>query len=119
MKKFIGKHLIVDVYGVSNKKLRDKKLLRRILEDLPVKLGMRILKKPVIREIKSSMYPSVGLSGFVILYESHASFHTWPEENFIAIDIFSCKDFDGKKAINYIKKLLNPKKLRSKSIIRG
>lgn len=119
MKKFVGRHLIIDAYGIDSGKLQNKELLRRVLEDLPAKLGMRILKKPSVSEIKSKIYPSVGLSGFVILYESHASFHTWPEENFIAIDIFSCKDFNEKNAINYIKKFLNPKKLRSKSIIRG
>ncbi|MBI4919841.1 adenosylmethionine decarboxylase [Candidatus Azambacteria bacterium] len=117
--KFKGKLLAIDAFGVENKKLTNKKYLASMLEEIPRKLGMHILKKPAIEEIKSDRYPNTGLSGFVILYESHVSFHTWPEENYIAVDIFSCNDFKEKTAVKCFKELLNPKKLKSKSIIRG
>lgn len=115
----MGRHLIVDAYEVESEKLQDKKSLTRMLEDLPTKLQMRILRKPTVSEIKSDMYPTTGLSGFVILYESHVSFHTWPEENFIALDVYSCKEFDPKEATSYLKEYLGSKKLKIKSIIRG
>lgn len=119
MKKFRGRHLIVDAYGVESKKLKNKKLLTRLLEKLPQKIKMRILKKPVIGEIVSDKYPTWGLSGFVILYESHISFHTWPEENYVALDVYSCREFDPKEAVQYIKKYLSTKQMKVKSIIRG
>ena len=119
MKKFMGRHLIVDAYGVKGKILDNKKILTKILDDLPAKLEMRILRKPIVSTIKSDKYPHTGYSGFVILYESHISFHTWPEENFIAIDIYSCRDFDDKDAVQYLKKFLDTKSLKMKSIIRG
>ena len=119
MKKFMGRHLIVDAYGVGRNILQNKKLLKRMLGDLPLELKMRILKQPAVHEIKSETHSEIGFSGFVILYESHVSFHTWPEENFIAIDIFSCKDFNKSVAINFLKKILGVKKVQFKSIIRG
>ena len=119
MKKFMGRHLIVDGYGVERKKLTDKKSLSRLLENLPKQLKMRILRKPIVADISSDRYPHTGYSGFVILLESHISFHTWPEENYVALDVYSCKDFDEKKAVQYIKKYLGTKRMKLKSIIRG
>ena len=119
MKKFRGRHLIVDAYGVQSKMLKNTKALTRLLEDLPKKLKMRILRKPIVGKIISDEYPTWGLSGFVILYESHVSFHTWPEENYIALDVYSCKDFSEKSAIGYLKKFLGSKRMKVKSIIRG
>ncbi|MBI2514750.1 adenosylmethionine decarboxylase [Candidatus Wolfebacteria bacterium] len=119
MKRFMGRHLIADAYGVESKKLQDKKFLTSLLENLPKKLKMRILRKPVVARISSDHYPHAGYSGFVILLESHISFHTWPEENYVALDVYSCKDFDEKQAIRYIKRFFGSKKLKVKSIIRG
>ncbi len=119
MKKFMGRHLIVDVYGVGEDKLTDKKSLARFLGDFPKELKMRAVRKPIISKISSTNHPSSGFSGFVILYESHISFHTWPEENYIALDVYSCNDFDPKKAARYIKKHFGIKKMSVKSIIRG
>ena len=119
MKKFRGRHLIIDAYGVKSDLLKNRKSLSNLLEDLPKKLKMRILKKPTIGKIISDEYPTWGLSGFVILYESHISFHTWPEENYVALDVYSCKDFDEGAAVDYLKKFLNSNRLKVKSIIRG
>lgn len=119
MKKIMGRHLIIDAYGVETDLLQNKKRMSKFLEDVPKELGMRVLRKPIVAEIKSDMYPTVGLSGFVILYESHVSFHTWPEENYVALDVYSCRDFDGKEAAGYIKKYLGAKQMKVKSIIRG
>ncbi|MCX6702588.1 MAG: adenosylmethionine decarboxylase [Candidatus Wolfebacteria bacterium] len=119
MKKFRGRHLIIDAYGVESNLLQNKKKMSKLLEDVPKELGMRILRKPIVAEIKSDMYPTVGLSGFVILYESHVSFHAWPEENYVALDVYSCRDFNGKEAAGYIKNYLGTKRMKVKSIIRG
>ena len=119
MEGFMGRHLIIDAYGVTRKKLEDKKSLTKLLLNLPRKLKMRIWRKPVVAKISSEKYPHSGYSGFVILLESHISFHTWPEENYAALDVYSCKDFDEKAAVSYLKKSLNSNRMNVKSIIRG
>lgn len=119
MKKFMGRHLIVDAYEVEREKLIDKKSLSRLLENLPKQLKMRMLRKPVVARISSDHYPHTGYSGFVILLESHISFHTWPEENYVALDVYSCKDFDEKQALAYIRKHFSSNQIKAKSIIRG
>jgi len=119
MKKSKGRHLIVDAHDVKSGLLENKKVMRRFLEEMPARLGMRIFRKPIIGEISSANYPTTGLSGFVILYESHISFHTWPEENYVAIDIYSCRDFAENEAIRYLKEYFGTKHMKVKSIIRG
>lgn len=115
----MGRHLIVDAYGVKEEKLTDRKSLARFLGDFPKELKMRAVRKPIISKISSTNHPSSGFSGFVILYESHISFHTWPEENYIALDVYSCNDFSEKRAIKYIKRYFKTNDMKIKSIMRG
>ncbi len=119
MKKFMGRHLIIDAYGVEKKKLTNKKFLTGFLENLPKELNMRIVRKPIVNKIFSDKYLCMGFSGFVIIYESHISFHTWPEENYIALDVYSCNDFSEKRAIKYIKRYFETNDMKIKSIMRG
>lgn len=51
-----------------------------------------------------------------IISEGHIAFHIWPEYNYLAIDIFSCKKFNEKELKNFLKKKLGCKEIRSKKI---
>jgi S-adenosylmethionine decarboxylase len=104
VKKTWGKHLIIDAYGIETKRLRNEIAAKKLLRDLPIKIKMRPLSKAVVKKVKTKDYPDWGISGFVMLYESHISLHTWPEENYVAMDIYSCKNFDHKEAVKYLKK---------------
>jgi S-adenosylmethionine decarboxylase proenzyme len=46
------------------------------------------------------LFPNGAITLVLILAESHLSIHTWPEENLIAIDLFSCGAIDGQQVIN-------------------
>jgi len=60
-----------------------------------------------------------GLSGFVLIAESHISIHTFPEKNFVSVDIFSCKGFDAEFAAGYLKKAFEMAKMESRLLDRG
>ena len=61
-----------------------------------------------------------GITGVVLLAESHISIHTWPEINYTAIDLFTCGDKTRpEKALEFFKKELNPTKVEIKNIKRG
>jgi len=54
------------------------------------------------------------------LAESHIALHLWPEMNYLAVDIFTCgKDSDPFKALEYLKKEFQPKRVEIKKIKRG
>jgi S-adenosylmethionine decarboxylase len=60
-----------------------------------------------------------GVSGFVIIAESHISIHTFPDRNTAFVDIFSCKQFDIHKAVDYIVAKLDAHKADKKLSGRG
>src|SRR4030042_1661448 len=54
-----------------------------------------------------------GISGFVVIAESHISFHTFVERSFINLHVFSCRDFDTEKAIEYFQDKIQLTKYKS------
>jgi len=65
-------------------------------------------------------FPRQGITGVVILAESHIAIHTWPEYGYLAIDIFTCgKNTRPHAALEYLRKIFSPKKVKIKLIKRG
>ena len=88
-----GTHYMVDGYRAPAERLRDRALLTSILRDLPAKLGMHALHDPLVVEVgPKNKKDGGGLSGFVIVAESHIGFHTFPSRGFVSIDVYSCQD---------------------------
>ena len=81
--KFAGTHLLIDLWEASN--LADPLLIDRTLCAAAVVAGATILHSHF-----HHFSPNGGVSGVVVLAESHISIHTWPERSFAAIDIFMC-----------------------------
>ena len=88
-----GIHYMVDGYGAPAENLRDHERLTRILNRLPRRLGLKILHEPLVVEVgPNNKKDSGGLSGFVMIAESHMSFHTFPNRGFVSIDVYTCQD---------------------------
>jgi S-adenosylmethionine decarboxylase len=81
--KFAGMHLLVDLWGASN--LCDPDHINRALREAAEAAGATILHGHF-----HHFSPNGGVSGVLVLAESHISIHTWPERDFAAIDIFMC-----------------------------
>jgi S-adenosylmethionine decarboxylase len=60
-----------------------------------------------------------GISGFVLIAESHISIHTFPEKTFVSVDIFSCKHFDSDLAAGYLKEAFGITKVETNVLDRG
>jgi S-adenosylmethionine decarboxylase len=60
-----------------------------------------------------------GLSGFVLIAESHISVHTFPEKNFLSADIFSCKHFDIEFSKRHLVEVFGIQKVESNVLDRG
>ncbi len=106
MEKTIGINFVIDVYNVQQKFL-ERKFLLKLMEGLVRITKSAPVGKPVIKKISSPKYNFFGYSILQIIKESHIAFHTWPEYNYLAIDIFSCKKIQVEKVINFLKKNLN------------
>jgi len=81
--KFAGTHLLVDLWGASN--LCDPGHIDRALREAAEAAGATVLHGHF-----HHFSPNGGVSGVLVLAESHISIHTWPERDFAAVDIFMC-----------------------------
>ena len=99
-----GMHLTLDGYGGSEEKLFDMKRVFRVLNDLPAFLGMKKLTTPyVVDAPPTTPKDQGGISGFIMIAESHISIHTFPDKGFLTADVYSCKPFDTEKTVKFFK----------------
>ena len=87
-------HLIVDGSGGDPDRLKDADLVNRFLDEHPGAIGMTKIGPPQVQTYHGRTAEDSGVSGFVLIAESHISIHTFPDRGFVYVDIFSCKDFD-------------------------
>jgi len=97
------KHLIVDGLAYNGTLLRDTDALSAWLIKITQILGMEVMKGPMVVEV-AGFGSNAGITGIVIVSESHIAVHTWPERNdcTVNIDVFSCRDFDWKDLVTQI-----------------
>ena len=91
-------HLVIDGYGGDRGKMWDESLVRNFLSEYPAVLGMTKLCEPQVLTYDAPKEEDSGVSGFVIIAESHISIHTFPNREYVNVDVFSCKSFDRDKA---------------------
>ena len=112
-------HLLIDGYNGNRNRLQDKTFLRKFLLEYPDILGMNRISDPVVLQYSAPKPEDSGLSGFVIIAESHISFHTFPNRAYINIDVFSCKSFDSAKALAELTERFGLQGVRSWVVDRG
>jgi S-adenosylmethionine decarboxylase len=97
-----GVHLMIDGYSASGPLMRDAGALRGLLDALPAEMGMHAICTPVVVEVgPNCLKDPGGLSGFVMIAESHISFHTFPGRGFVTIDLYTCQsDLDRQGTID-------------------
>lgn len=117
-----GPHLTLDFYGCSKEKLADRNFVMEVLSQMPEELGMNKFSEPIVTDVPSpgpDSFDRGGMTGFVILIESHMAMHTFPEDGYVSFDIFSCKDFDTKYAAEVLIKKLGASRVETNFITRG
>lgn len=93
--------------------------------DNPQKIEQALLNaaKESGAEIIGSMFHEFepqGVSGVVVISESHLTIHTWPEQAYAAVDIFTCgEDTDPWKALEYLAREFEAEETHSMEISRG
>ena len=101
--KYAAIHIIIDFWDCINLKSVNK--AKEALISAVKATGATILS------VKIHRFAGGGISGVVVLSESHLSLHTWPEYKYAALDIFTCgKSVKPRKAIPVLKKYFKPKR---------
>jgi S-adenosylmethionine decarboxylase proenzyme len=85
--KALGRHLLVEYHGCDRAMLDDVERIRVALVAAVVRAGATPVKDVVVHHFSPH-----GVTGVVVIAESHFSIHTWPEHDFAAVDLFTCGD---------------------------
>jgi len=88
-----GTHYILDGYGANPEILKDTTSLKAMLTTLVTEMHMHAISDTIVVEVgeKNTKDPG-GVSGFVMIAESHISFHTFPKRGFVTIDVYTCQN---------------------------
>jgi len=88
-----GWHLTLDGYLGDPGRLGDIEVIRGWLDQTPAALGMDKLLEPSLVEVgpRNQKDPG-GITGIVLVAQSHLSVHTFPRRRFLSADVFTCQD---------------------------
>jgi S-adenosylmethionine decarboxylase len=114
-----GPHLILEAYGCPKEKLADLTLISQTLDSYPAQLDMTKIMPPYVFTYHGHVPDDWGVSGVVLIAESHISIHSFPDKGFVTLDIFSCRDFDVDEAIDYFCKIFEPESYEKQVLMRG
>ncbi len=116
-----GPHLTLDLYSCNKKRLLDLDFVYKILDELPDLIDMHKITPPqvMVQGPNPNTFDKGGISGFVLITESHISIHTFVAQEYASIDIFSCKKFDAQKATNYLIDKFEAQKVEKHLFSRG
>src|SRR5712692_11885947 len=112
-------HLMLELYGCDRQLLSNEPLIRRVLDEYPGRVAMERVSPVHLYDIDTSNPLDAGLSGFVVIAQSHISLHAWPEYSEVDIDICSCKEFSQEDAIAFAKQMFQTDDVESHFVVRG
>jgi S-adenosylmethionine decarboxylase len=109
----ISRHVLAELYGCNGSLIEDVDAIRqRMLA------AAEVIGATVVGEVFHHFSPQ-GVSGVVVIAESHLSVHTWPESSYVAVDIFTCGNLDPVPGISFLARQLGARQYRMQEILRG
>lgn len=114
MEQALGRHILCEAYGCDPEVLNDRKAVEQIMVDAALLTGAEV------REVAFHKFSPQGVSGVVVISESHLAIHTWPELGYAAIDVFTCgATVDPWKACNYMTEKFGATAADTREVPRG
>lgn len=109
-----GKHMILDLWTSDPKLLGYEKWIKEICLAAATKAGATFLNSHFHKFGENQ-----GVTGVIVLAESHISVHSWPETGYIAIDVFMCGNCDPETTLNIFLNGFKAKKYAKRIFHRG
>ena len=109
----MGRHVISELWGCNFEKLNNLVEIEQIFVDAALRSGAEI------REVAFHKFAPQGVSGVVIISESHLTIHSFPEHGYASIDVYTCGDMDPNIAANYIAEALGAETRENIELPRG
>ena len=110
----LGRHILVEFYNCNEEKMRDSAFVEKAMNEAAVTANATI-----VNSVFHHFNP-YGVSGAVIISESHLAIHTWPEYGYAAVDVFTCgENINPWVAFDHLEKEFEAEKSESTEIPRG
>jgi S-adenosylmethionine decarboxylase len=110
----LGRHLLVELYGCEPRQISDVPTVQEIMVAAAKATRANIL------DVVFHAFKPHGVSGVVVIAESHLAIHTWPEHSFASVDVYTCgRHVNPWKAPPVLKRLMRAKKMTAMEIKRG
>lgn len=110
----LGRHILVELYDCNSSKINDVKFVEDSLLE-----GTRLSKATIVSHNVHKFSP-YGVSGVIVIAESHVTIHTWPEYGYAAVDIFTCgESIDPWVIQEYLQEAFESARVSSMEMKRG
>ncbi|MDN4527485.1 adenosylmethionine decarboxylase [Fictibacillus fluitans] len=110
----MGRHVIAELWGCNSEKLNDMRFIEETFVDAALRAGAEV------REVAFHKFAPHGVSGVVIISESHLTIHSFPEHGYASIDVYTCGDrIDPNVAADYISQALEANSRENLEVPRG
>lgn len=112
--KHLGRHVLAELCGCDFDILNDVNKVEEIMVNAALDAGAEV------RECVFHKFSPQGVSGVVVISESHLAIHTWPELGYAAVDVFTCGEkVNPWDACNYLTERFSAKQMTAKEMKRG
>ncbi|HOT47175.1 MAG TPA: adenosylmethionine decarboxylase [Spirochaetota bacterium] len=109
----LGTHYLAEFFNCDRARIDDAAFIEQIMIDA-TKLSGATMIRPFFHQFSPQ-----GVSGVIVIAESHFAIHTWPEHSYAAVDLFSCSDFNYKAALNHIRTTIGARHYTVAQVRRG
>jgi S-adenosylmethionine decarboxylase len=109
----LGRHLLAEFYACDLGVIDDVAAVAAHMRMAAARVGATVMAEAFHR------YEPQGVSGTLLIAESHLSVHTWPEARYVAVDIFTCGGLDPRPGFHYLVEALGAETSRMHEVVRG
>jgi S-adenosylmethionine decarboxylase len=114
-----GPHLMLDCRGCNIEKISNLEYVFKFLNELPDRIGMTKITQPYVFPYEGLIPEDKGITGTVIIAESHITFHSFVDKDYFFFDVFSCKHFDVDAVAKIVMETFEVKNVERHQAIRG
>jgi spermidine synthase len=109
----LGNHILVEFSGCTPQIMNEVSTIEQGMVDAAIKAGATVINSTFHH------FSPYGVSGVVVIQESHLAIHTWPEYGYAAVDLFTCGDIDSWISFDHLKEVFQAKNYSAIEIRRG
>ncbi len=115
----LGPHLMLDCRRCNPEKIGDLAFIFKFLNNLPDQIGMTKITQPYVFPYSGLIPEDEGVTGFVVIAESHLSFHSFTQKDYFFFDLFSCMPFDIEAVKQKVIETFDVKEIDVHFVVRG